>query len=106
MPTVRTPKPRTTKPKLTPRVIAAYRAALALHNDPLSRYYEDDGGKREAYQTACVELHLLLDRKPWEEDLFDTIDSDQPPTWMRDDYHRASWLAARYLYEQLDEATT
>jgi|tagenome__1003787_1003787.scaffolds.fasta_scaffold20949566_3 hypothetical protein len=73
---------------------AAYRKGLA------PGYYEEDepGGKCQAYPQAPVDLHVLLGRQPWETFLFDTVDSDQPPAWMIHNFHRASWLPARYMF--------
>jgi hypothetical protein len=81
---------------MKPEIISAYTKALTLQNDP-------DADEQERLQ-ASLALDVLLGRMPWDITVMEVIDADEPPTWMQDDRQRASWLSARYLFEQIDEA--
>jgi hypothetical protein len=80
MPTNRRLIRRDKKRTITPEAIAAYQVALKLHNDPKSEEYEEDGkgGRRREYYAACDRLQSLLGREGWEEQILDTIGTDDP----------------------------
>src|SRR5450759_4693139 len=97
MATTRTPISRAAKVTITSEIITHYRKVRALHDDPDA----DD-----EYHDAQWALHVMLDRKVWQEDLFDTINSDGPPAAVFQQWpdRVADWQGAHHLRVELDRA--
>lgn len=93
-------------PPVTDEMVALYRLAVEIQNDgdSIERWENDElPGRRRTYLDACRDLHTLLDRRPWQVEVTDTIDQDAPPSWMRADRHN-DWHAARAIRIALEEA--
>ena len=78
MTTTRTPISRSKKARITPEVIAAYRYALKLHNNPKVDEWEADGGCHREYLEAGYELGRVLGRESADEQILDTIGQRRP----------------------------
>jgi hypothetical protein len=103
--TKRTPIARSTKTKITPRVVA--RKAVALQEeDGATNRWEEDGGRRREYLNLCHKLHLALGRKLHEACVTETVGQDAPhPTILRQGAERLrDWMAARDIRRKLDQA--
>jgi hypothetical protein len=108
MVTNRTPISRNRKVAITPPTIAAFRRVAEMRNDPKIEEYEEDGngGRRDEYGEANIELDLLLGRKVWQATISDTFDCDEPPDWL----HRQGadkvqdWINARDIRVGLNKA--
>jgi hypothetical protein len=50
---------------------------------------------------ACVALHTLLRRKPWQTDVVDTLGQDTPPSY---EVNKEDWRAARQIRIELERA--
>jgi hypothetical protein len=106
MPTLRIPIGRDQKAgRITPEVLAAYRLVLKLFDDPNWDVWEEDGGVKDAFLDARIELDRLLGRKPWEASVTDTFGyDDEPPEYVLRDKHKiADWKKKQELRIELDK---
>jgi hypothetical protein len=94
MPTTRTPIGRAGKSQITPECVEQFRIARAIYDADQEDVWEERGGKRRAYLDACVALHTLLRRKPWQTDIVDTLGQDTPPSY---EVNNEDWRAARQI---------
>ncbi len=91
MPTNRTPISRPSKGKITPQIVALYRAAITVS--------EDD------YNEASLALHIALGRQPWQVMVTDTMGNDGSPPqfiWQHGSDKVTDWLEARALRRKLE----
>ena len=101
MPTNRRPINRY-KFRITPQIVDLYRRAREIYDDgDAVDHWAEAGRRRGEFYDIDRELHLLLGRPPWEEDIFDTIDEDTPPHWL-DPERKKSWRAAYSIRVELD----
>jgi hypothetical protein len=68
---------------LTSEMIALYRRARAIQRQGLDEKWEDEGGKRREYLTVSTDLHRLLGRKLWQDDICDGPPDDEAGQQMR-----------------------
>lgn len=105
MTTTRTPISRSKNVRITPEVIAAYRYALKLRNNPKIDEWEADGGCHREYLEARYELGRLLGRVSADEQILDTIGQDDPedvPTRICAPWNVESWKEAIAIRHELE----
>jgi hypothetical protein len=56
---------------------------------PSAQKWEEEGGRRREFLDLAVDLHELLDRRPWEVDVF-YVDAMKPS----DDQDQGDWVGA------------
>ena len=104
MTTTRTPINRSKKSRITPEVIAAYKRALALHNDP--KHCDDKAYEySREYYDACYELQCLLGRESGDEQILHTIGDDdinEVPTGIYAPWDVESWKEAVVIRLELE----
>jgi hypothetical protein len=86
--------------RITPEVLAVYRTARQLHDVADVESWEEEGGRRGEFLDACVKLHALLGRHPWQEDVIDTLDFEPPSNRQE----RTDWNVACAVLKQLEQA--
>jgi hypothetical protein len=86
--------------RITPEILTMYRLAHQLHDCANIETWEEEGGHRRKFLDACVKLHAMLGRRPWQEDVIDTLDFEPPD----DRQERKDWNVACALLKQLEQA--
>jgi hypothetical protein len=66
MPTRRTPIDRGRRVQITPAMVALWKRGQAILATKAEQKWEEEGGRRREFLDLAVELHELLDRRPWE----------------------------------------
>jgi hypothetical protein len=87
MPTRRTPRRRVTKVRATAAAVEAFKLCEAI------REAGEEESRKEEYDEAWFALYRALDLRPWLENPID-VHQAEPPDWMRDPFHIASWRKA------------
>jgi|SRR5882724_2725630 len=101
MVTTRTPINRVSKSRITPECVEQFRIAKAIYDSNQENEWEEMGGQRRAFLDACVALHTLLRRKPWQTDVVDTLGHDTLPDYK---VNEEDWRAARQIRIELERA--
>src|SRR5262249_15407925 len=66
MPTRRTPIDRARRVQITPAMVALWKRGQEILATKAEQKWEEEGGRRREFLDLAVELHELLDRRPWE----------------------------------------
>jgi len=77
MPTRRTPIDRGRRVQITPAMVALWKRGQEILATKAEQKWEEEGGRRREFLDLAVELHELLDRRPWEVDVF-YVDAIKP----------------------------
>jgi hypothetical protein len=88
MPTRRTPIDRR-RVQITPAMVALWKRGQEILATKAEQKWEEEGGRRREFLDLAVELHELLDRRPWEFDVF-YVDAIKPS----DDHDQGDWVGA------------
>src|SRR5262245_64040374 len=91
MPTKRTPLGRPPRSRITPEAVALFRRCMEI------REAGEHADNRDEYLRASVDLHHLLGRRLWQEDILDAADPT-PPDYVDPD----EWKQAHALYVELE----
>jgi hypothetical protein len=70
MPTRRTPIDRGRRVQITLAMVALWKRGQEILATKAEQKWEEEGGRRREFLDLAVELHELLDRRPWEVDVF------------------------------------
>jgi len=70
MPTRRTPIDRGRRVQVTPAMVALWKRGQEILATKAEQKWEEEGGRRREFLDLAVELHELLDRRPWDVDVF------------------------------------
>jgi hypothetical protein len=98
MPTKRTPINRPARHQITPLVLDIYRKARKVYDECDSDYQTD---ALKACDGLCDKLYALFGRtKPYDVEIFATIDIDQPRDWE----NAKRWHEAKRLLAELEKA--
>jgi hypothetical protein len=89
MPTRRTPIDRGRRVQITPAMVALWKRGQEILATKAEQKWEEEGGRRREFLDLAVELHELLDRRPWEVDVF-YVDAMKPS----DDQDQGDWVGA------------
>ena len=89
MPTRRTPIDRDRRVQITPAMVALWKRGQEILATKAEQKWEEEGGRRREFLDLAVELHELLDRRPWEVDVF-YVDAMKPG----DDQDQGDWVGA------------
>ena len=77
MPNRRTPIDRGRRVQITPAMVALWKRGQEILATKAEQKWEEEGGRRREFLDLAVELHELLDRRPWEFDVF-YVDAIKP----------------------------
>ena len=89
MPNRRTPIDRGRRVQITPAMVALWKRGQEILATKAEQKWEEEGGRRREFLDLAVELHELLDRRPWEFDVF-YVDAIKPS----DDQDQGDWVGA------------
>jgi hypothetical protein len=109
MVTKRTPISRGKRHTITPAIILAYRDVSEIMADgDAANVQEEDGGRQREWLDACLALHHLLGRDPWQEDIMDVV-TDAPPDYIARNgeanaQNPRTWAEARKLRLAIERA--
>src|SRR3989442_4544698 len=68
MPTGRTPIDRGRRVQITPAMVALWKRGQEILATKAEQKWEEEVGRRREFLDLAVEMHELLDRRPWEFD--------------------------------------
>src|SRR5437899_236414 len=77
MPTRRKPIDRGRRVQITLAMVALWKRGQEILATKAEQKWEEEGGRRREFLDLAVELHELLDRRPWEVDVF-YVDAMKP----------------------------
>jgi hypothetical protein len=86
----------------TPKCATAYTLARELELEVWGHWDRESDAHCCQRHEACVELHALLDRQVWQEQILDTLFEETPP--YTDERQRADWQEAHDLERALANA--
>jgi len=89
MPTRRTPIDRGRRVQITLAMVALWKRGQEILATRAEQKWEEEGGRRREFLDLAAELHELLDRRPWEVDVF-YVDAMKPS----DDQEQGDWVGA------------
>jgi hypothetical protein len=92
-------RPKKRAMQITDEAIAAFRLCEEIVASGLHEAWEDEGGRRDEYLTACRTLHAGLSLKPWEASPADV--PDEGPCGWSGNLYADSWLRAQELRREL-----
>lgn len=77
-------------------------ALLGIYSVVSATYCVD--GREDEYREACVKLHSMLGRKPWQDAIPHTFNEDTPPDYIvaQGEWRMNDWKNARALCAKLD----
>jgi hypothetical protein len=70
-------------------MVALWKRGQEILATKAEQKWEEEGGRRREFLDSAVELHELLDRRPWEIDVF-YVDAMKPS----DDQDQGDWVGA------------
>jgi hypothetical protein len=65
--------------------------------------WEDEGGRRREFLSACEQIQILLRIKPWEDGPW-MAEAEEPPAWATSAADRDCYARAHELYLLLERA--
>jgi hypothetical protein len=89
MPARRTPIDRGRRVQITPAMVVLWKRGQEILATKDEQKWEEEGGRRREFLDLAVELHELLDRRPWEVDVF-YVDAMRPSG----DQDQGDWVGA------------
>jgi hypothetical protein len=93
MPTRRTPIDRGRRVQITPAMVVLWKRGQEILATKAEQKWEEEGGRRREFLDLAVELHELLDRRPWEVDVF-YVDAMKPSDDQDQDQGQGDWVGA------------
>jgi len=91
----RTPKER--EFKITPQTVELFRRGVRLIRRP-------GGEDSREYRDISVELDRLLQLRPWQEPILDTVNFNAPPDWMSHEMELEDWHRSEDICRHLEAA--
>src|SRR5215470_6627047 len=75
--------------RITPAMVTLWKRGQEILATKAEQKWEEEGGRRREFLDLAVELHELLDRRPWEVDVF-YVDAMKPSN----DQDQGDWVDA------------